>query len=243
MNASRRAPVPATATVLVLVCGSALAQETPLFAPAEAAPSASLLTRAEPAAEDRGPHGLRNISMFALVSPEARIFQKHDLVQIVVRETSLAKSTHELTTEKDWNLNGDISAWPDFQLDELLQLIIRAGRTTDLPRLDMGVRKDFEGDGEYKRQDDLTARLTAEVMDVLPNGNLILEARTEINTDDEQSVIKVTGICRAEDVTPANTILSNQLHDLKISKAHKGELREANKKGIIAKVLDTIFAF
>jgi flagellar L-ring protein precursor FlgH len=181
--------------------------------------------------------------MFALVSPEARIYQKHDLIQIVVREASLAKSTHELTTEKDWNLKGDISAWPNFQLDELLQLIIRAGRTTDLPRLDLGVSKDFEGDGEYKRQDDLTARLTAEVMEVLPNGNLILEARTEINTDDEQSVIKVTGICRAEDVTPANTILSNQLHDLKISKEHKGELREANKKGIIAKVLDTIFAF
>ncbi|MHC4427569.1 MAG: flagellar basal body L-ring protein FlgH, partial [Planctomycetota bacterium] len=196
-----------------------------------------------PAPEDRGPHGLRNISMFALVSPEARIYQKHDLIQIVVREASLAKSTHELTTEKDWNLKGDISAWPNFQLDELLQLIIRAGRTTDLPRLDLGVSKDFEGDGEYKRQDDLTARLTAEVMEVLPNGNLILEARTEINTDDEQSVIKVTGICRAEDVTPANTILSNQLHDLKISKEHKGELREANKKGIIAKVLDTIFAF
>jgi flagellar L-ring protein precursor FlgH len=241
MNATRL--LSTIATALVLACGIALGQETPLIVPAEPAPTASLLTQASPAPEDRSPHGLRNISMFALVSPEARIYQKHDLIQIVVRETSLAKSTHELTTEKDWNLKGDISAWPNFQLDELLQLIIRAGRTSNLPRLDLGVSKDFEGDGEYKRQDDLTARLTAEVMEVLPNGFFNDTATTEIYTDDEQSVIKVTGICRAEDVTPANTILSNQLHDLKISKEHQGELREANKKGIIAKVLDTIFAF
>jgi hypothetical protein len=91
MNASR--PVSTATAVLVLVCGSALGQETPLIAPAEAAPSSSLLTQASPAPEDRGPHGLRNISMFALVSPEARIYQKHDLIQIVVRETFFAVAT------------------------------------------------------------------------------------------------------------------------------------------------------
>ncbi len=74
-------------------------------------------------------------------------------------------------------------------------------------------------------------------------GSLVLEVRSHIKTDEEESTIKVTGICRPEDVTAANTILSNQLHDLKIEKMHEGELKKANEKGIIAKVLDTIFAF
>ena len=107
----------------------------------------------------------------------------------------------------------------------------------------MDFNKDFEGEADYERRDDLTARLTAEVIEVLPNGHLVLEARTDIQTDDEVATMKVTGICRPDDVSLANTILSNQIHDLKIEKMHKGELRNATQKGIIAKVLDFIFAF
>ena len=47
-------------------------------------------------------------------------------------------------------------------------------------------------------------------------------------------MLKVTGICRPEDVTPANTVLSSQLHDLKIEKMHKGELKEAAEPGLTA---------
>ncbi len=189
------------------------------------------------------PHGLRAVSMFALASPEARLFQEHDLIEIIVRETSRAKSTHELELEKDLKLTGAIAAWPDLRIEDLLDFIVRAGRTTDLPRLDVKFKNNFEGDGEYERRDDFTARLTAEVVEVLPNGNLILESRTWIKTDEEESLLKLTGICRPEDVTPGNSILSNQLHDLKIEKIHTGELKKTNQKGILTKIFETIFAF
>ncbi|MHC4416529.1 MAG: flagellar basal body L-ring protein FlgH [Planctomycetota bacterium] len=218
--------------------------------PAAAPPTSSLLARpgagqaAPPAAG--GPHELQAVSMFAVAEPETRPFQKHDLIQIVVRETSLAKSSQELETEKEAKLEGEITAWPTFQLDELYDLIIKAGRETDaadLPKLDAQFKKEFTGDGEYERRDDFTARLTAEVIEVLPNGNLVLESRTRIKTDEEESTLKVTGICRQEDVTLANTILSNQLHDLRIEKIHHGELKKTNEKGLITKILDAIFAF
>jgi len=188
-------------------------------------------------------HGLRQVSMFAIAPPQIRKFQKHDLIQIVVRETSLAKSSHDLKTEKEYGIDGQVKAWPDLRLSDLIDLQINAGRTTNLPKLDVDFNKDFEGKADFERRDDLTARLTAEVIEVLPNGHLLLEARTHIQIDDEEATMMVTGICRAQDVTPANTILSNQIHDLEIEKVHKGELRNATQKGIIAKVLDTIFAF
>ncbi|MHC4992984.1 MAG: flagellar basal body L-ring protein FlgH, partial [Planctomycetota bacterium] len=112
-----------------------------------------------------------------------------------------------------------------------------------LPAFGVEMGKEFDGEGEYERRDDLTARITAEVIEVLPNGNLVLEARTSITNDEEGAVMKVTGICRAEDVSAANTVLSNQVHDLKVEKIHSGELRKANEKGILAKVLDFIFAW
>ena len=211
----------------------------------ESASSSLLITPPAPSlgAPLAEPHGLRSVSMFALASPEARLFQEHDLIQIIVRETSRAKSTHELETEKDLKLTGAIAAWPDIRIKDLLDLMVSAGRTTDLPKLDVKFKNNFEGDGEYERRDDFTARLSAEVVEVLPNGNLILEARTLIKTDEEESILKLTGICRPEDVTPGNSILSNLLHDLKIEKIHSGELKRTNQKGILTKIFETIFAF
>ncbi|MCH8151957.1 MAG: flagellar basal body L-ring protein FlgH [Planctomycetes bacterium] len=189
------------------------------------------------------PHALRDVSMFAVASPESREFQKHDLIQIVVRETSRVDTRQRLDAEKEYSIDGSIPRWPALSLRDLLDLRIDPGRTGGRPELELEFNKGFSGNGRYRRQDDLTARLTAEVIEVLPNGSLVLEARTHIKTDEEESTIKVTGICRPEDVTAANTILSSQIHDLKIEKMHKGELKKANEKGIIAKVLDTIFAF
>ena len=190
-----------------------------------------------------GNHALRQMSLIARSSPEARVFRKHDLIQIVVRESSDTEIEQELDTEKDWAMTGEIKAFPDIRLNELLQLIMRAGRTTGLPKLDVSVGKDFEGDGNYTRQDRFSARLTAEVVDILPNGNLVLEARTHVKNDSEESVIKVTGICRPSDVTGDNTVLSNQMHDLFIEKQNRGEVKKGSQKGILTKAFEAIFAF
>lgn len=192
---------------------------------------------------DREPHALRDASLFAVPDAKPRVFRKHDLVQIVVREQTRTESSQELETEKQYDLDGSINAWPSLDLADLLELRLAAGTTSPLPAVDVSLGKQFEGEGEYSREDDFSTRITAEVLDVLPNGNLVLEARTEIQTDEEISKIKVTGVCRGEDVSAANTVLSTQMHDLKISKMHEGELRDANKRGLIPRVLDFLFAF
>jgi len=211
------------------------------------APTSSLLAKsiADDATQtvDGEPHVLRDHSMFAVAPAKPRRFKKHDIVEIVVRESSRAQSTHETETKKDYNLDGEVKAWPDLSLHDILNLQAYAGRSTGLPSVDVRVKKEFEGEGDYKREDDFTARLAAEVIDVLPNANLVLEARTFIKTDEEEASIKVTGICRPGDVSASNTILSNQIHDLKIEKVHKGQLKQTNEKGLLAKIFDTIFAF
>lgn len=211
-------------------------------------PTSSLMTKAlaAPTGESKTnekPHELRKFSMFAIAEAQQASFHEHDLIQIIVSESSRAKSSQKLEADKDYDITADISAWPALSLRDLLDLQVAAGRTSGLPRLDIGFSSEFAGDGKYQRRDDFTARLTAEVIEVLPNGNLVLEARSYIKLDEEESTIKVTGICRSSDVSANNTILSHSLHDLKIEKMNKGELKKANQKGIISKVLDAVFAF
>lgn len=210
--------------------------------------SSSIMLRRTTSALDRGQneeqaHALRAVSMFAVSPAEPPKFFEHDLIQIIVQETSRASSQHELETEKEYTKEMGINAWPDLRLSDLLELQLEAGDTANLPRLDLDFSREFEGEGEYERQDDLTARLTAEVIEVLPNGNLVLEARTRIKNDEEELSIQVTGVCRPDDVSADNTVLSNRIHDLKITKNHSGQLKDTNEPGIISKALNAVFAF
>ncbi len=129
--------------------GVAVAQERSLVLgssqdqPAETAPapSSSLLVQAQTNAtsgyRSAEPHALRAVSMFAISPAESRIFQTHDLIQIIVRESTAARSNHKLETEKEVNFDGAVSQWPDLQLSSLFNGWIRAGTTDQLPQLDL----------------------------------------------------------------------------------------------------------
>ena len=80
-----------------------------------------------------------------------------------------------------------------------------------------------------------------EVAQVLPNGNLILEARSVTEVDGERSAIVVRGRCRAEDVSQLNTVYSTQLHDLEVTQHSGGELRRASSKPWITRLLESVF--
>jgi flagellar L-ring protein precursor FlgH len=213
-----------------------------------AAPSNSALARAlregDIPANPKDPHALRDSSLFAVAPPKPREFALHDLIQIVVHESSTARSEQTLETEKDWNMGAKISKWPNFQLSDLIDMqLTPSAMAAGAPELDISADREFNGEGEYERRDDFSARITAEVIEILPNGNLILEARTTIRMDEEIQNMKVTGVCRPLDVSPANTVLSNQLHDLVIDRAHEGELKRTNEKGIITRIFEALFAF
>ena len=85
--------------------------------------------------------------------------------------------------------------------------------------------------------------MTAEIVDVRPNGLLVLEARREIVNDGESQIITLGGICRPEDVDANNQVLSHRVADAVVKKETAGELRNTAEKGVFAKLIDMIFAF
>ena len=68
----------------------------------------------------------------------------------------------------------------------------------------------------------MTDRITARVVEVKPNGNLVVEARVIRDWSGDRTEIRMTGVVDPEMVTPAKTILSNQVYDLKIEKTTAG---------------------
>ena len=103
--------------------------------------------------------------------------------------------------------------------------------------------RNFKGEATVDRSDSVIARITAEVVDVKPNGTLVVQARKKIKTDEEEQTLLCSGICRAEDITPDNTVLSTQLFDLEFTKMNKGQVQNTTKTCLIHKLLDFVNPF
>ncbi|MEM9167098.1 MAG: flagellar basal body L-ring protein FlgH [Planctomycetota bacterium] len=180
-------------------------------------------------------------SMFVITPPPPREIQRHDLITIIVNETTQTSRSQSVETEKDYSARARLAQF--LQLAELIEGRLEPGDIESGDLLDIEAENEFEGEGSYERSDRLTTRIQAEVIDVKPNGNLVLEARTRMQTDDEIQEMVLSGVCRTEDVTLQNTVQSNQLQGLTIAVRNEGELRRSTKKGLIPRVLETVFPF
>lgn len=201
------------------------------------APAASVA-----APPDRLSSQIGRVSLMSVGRPEPRRYAVNDLVTIVVRESASNDSRASTSTEKEMEIEGEITDLP--RLDDLIALQLRQNQFNGGgPRVGMGFERSFEGDGAVSRTDSVTTRITARILDIKPNGLLVLEARRFIRTDDETVKLILTGTGRAEDIALDNTILSTSLYDLHLVKEHTGEIRNANKKGWLTRLFETIFHF
>lgn len=187
------------------------------------------------------PVAASQVSLFWVPEPEPRVFQKHDIVTIVIDEVSTQTSSQKLETERESRTRAQVGALVD--LMQLLELRLREGDTSNVSLVDFNGRREFTGEGDYERKDRFSARITATVLEVKPNGTLVLEATKRIAKDNEIQTIVLSGVVREEDVSRQNTVLSSQMANLSIASHHEGQVRDAAKKGFITEILDALFAF
>jgi flagellar L-ring protein precursor FlgH len=89
----------------------------------------------------------------------------------------------------------------------------------------------------------VTASVAARVVKVLPSGNLIIEGRRAVRTNDESQYVAISGVIRQVDITPANTILSSQIADAEIILEGKGVLAEKQRPGMLNRFADWLFLY
>lgn len=202
---------------------------------------ASLLQAQLSAQPDPSQAKLTQVSFFAVPEPAPKTLKKHDLVTIVIREESDIQSKGTTDLQKNAILQAHVNEMVKLKLSNLsiYGLPTPAAQTG----VDLDGTRNFKGTGEVDRTDTMTARITAEVVDVKPNGTLVLQARKHIKTDEEEQTFILTGTCRVDDVAADNTVLSTQIHDLELQKNHKGAVRSTTERGILPKLLDFINPF
>ena len=183
---------------------------------------------------------LLQVSPIAVAMPEPEVIGVNDQVTIIIRESKTATSDSKMNSKKDWGHEWELSNWIRMSdLHGIVPAIFAEGN----PAVKFDYKNDYSGDGKYDRKDELTTRIQATVIDVKPNGTLVLEATKGITIDDEGYRITLTGNCRSDDVTPQNTILSTQIAALEIDVKHNGAIRDATRRGWLMRAHDFLRPF
>ena len=97
--------------------------------------------------------------------------------------------------------------------------------------------------GELETAELLKFQIAAEVVDIRPNGNLVIEAHQQIINNEEAWDYSLSGICRRQDIQPGNVVLSNNIYDLKVNKRERGMVRDSYRRGWFLRWFDEFHWF
>jgi len=155
-----------------------------------------------------------------------------DVVTVRIVESSKGNKNASTKTEKDSSLSTSISAFFGMPSDKLSQASVGAETS-----------EKHDGAGSTSRSSELTAVITARVIDVMPNGNLVIDGRREVVVNNETQLLYVTGIVRPEDIGPNNTVLSSYIADAKITYTGTGVVSDKQRVGWFVRLLDKVWPF
>jgi flagellar L-ring protein FlgH len=158
-----------------------------------------------------------------------------DLVFVDVTEESDAKVTSGATRKRESGTLGGIGT-----LAGALPIPGAAVAGTVIGAL--GQRK-HEGSGETERTSELNSRITARVVEVLPNGDLRITAHKMVKINKENEYLALSGIVRQNDLDAQNTIPTTHIGDLRVELNGKGVASADNAPGWLFRFFERVTPF
>jgi len=162
-----------------------------------------------------------------------------DLVTIQIIEETQASRSATTNLNRASALDAEVSAMMGLET----RLTEIAPDVSPSAGIGTGSSSSFSGEGATSRSGSLTATVTARVVGVLTNGNLVVVGRQEVKVNHEVQVLTIRGIIRPQDIKIDNTIPSTQVADAQIEYAGNGVVAEKQVPGWGTRVVDRVWPF
>jgi len=175
----------------------------------------------------------------ASLTEDFKARRKGDIVTILIVETASASKAAKTDTSRATTVNAGIPNFMGLESAGILK-----NNLGDLSKLiNASVDSKYAGAGSTSRQETLNATISAKVIDVLANGNLLIEGRRNIKVNNEDQIIIVEGTVRPSDIGPDNIVSSSFVADARISYTGKGIISDRQSPGWLMNIVDKVWPF
>ncbi len=155
-----------------------------------------------------------------------------DIVTIVVSEAQTVQDDGKMETSKSSSLDSSLQVFD-----------VKPNAFNTLPALKYSSDRSVDGESKYSQKGKFETRLSAVVLDVKPNGSLLVEGRRTIHLDGDLKEIRVRGLVRPVDVRSDNSVSSDRIADADVLYDSDGGRSRAIEKNWFEIVLDFLWPF
>lgn len=162
---------------------------------------------------------------------DAKARRVGDIITVILRENTNATKSASTTLERDTQMDFDPITGPGGR-------ILNLGTGGDF-QLDLKAKNDFEGDASANQSNNLSGNISVTVVQVMPNGNLIVRGEKWITLNQGDEYIRLTGIVRPNDVSPANEVISTKIANARIQYSGTGSFSQVQQQGWLGKFFNS----
>jgi flagellar L-ring protein FlgH len=162
-----------------------------------------------------------------------------DIVTIIVSEAAQGGNKATTTTSRDSSADAAISSF--FGVENAI-----IGNNANMGgKIALGgsSANSLKGVGDTSRNTSLIAKISARVIRVMDNGNLLIEGRRQVTVNAEDQFLIISGIIRPQDITTENTIASQYIADARIVYTGEGVVNDKMRPGWLTHVVDWVWPF
>lgn len=159
-----------------------------------------------------------------------------DMVTIQIAEKVTASQKSSSTVNRDSSIGTSITKLPLLTGGAL-------GTANKLLGFEAGSNTDFEGGGGTSSANTFTGAITATVVEVLPNGHLVVTGEKQIGVNQNVDVLRFTGTVDPYQLQPNSVISSTQVANVRVESRGRGQQNSAQAIGWLSRFFLSFIPF
>lgn len=170
---------------------------------------------------------------------DTRAVRVGDFVVVKIDEQANAKGNSTTNLQTDSSGSSGASAFVG-----IIPALKKAYPEIDPAKLiEFASKSGFSGAGDTARQGQLSGNIAVRVVKDMPNGDLFLEGTKVVLINNEEYHLYVSGLVRRADIAQDNTVASSRIADAQVEFTGRGDIADTQRKGWLARVVDTLNPF
>jgi len=165
---------------------------------------------------------------------DVKAFRLHDVVSIVVSESLAASTDGQVKNSRASNASSSVaSLFGAIKAGNALKNLVNQTSASGLT-----------AQGQSTTNSSLATTFGAEVVDVLPNGMLVVQATRQLTFSQQTQLIRLRGLVRPEDVSAQNQVQSEAMTDLELEVTGKGIVNDSTyRQNPLVRFLEKLIVF